>query len=528
MSLLARWISVSRPGLLPLAALALALSGCGGGGGGSSNNAGAIGAVTLAEAQPPPIVAAVRNGVSPFIAFVDLKLQPPIAGQPTLVHYSVESKPGSVARPVNVNYAMSYLKRRGYASADGATVTVPVFGLYANYANVVHIDLQRPTGSQQDLRVEIPTAAYTDPNGIYDRPNILKSRTAGDSLSFDYFYMKSALGSPVVVDTDGQLRWVVPAKTGSFTSLFHGNRFIVGDGASLRLLRLELDGTTNEAFLSAATDLTNFHHNLDPGKVGLLAEMNAQRNGVAAVESTLAEIDPDAGMVLKQWDLADILSRFMQSHGDDPTSFVRPGVDWFHMNAATYDPSDDTLIVSSRENFVVKIDYASGDLVWILGDPTKYWHGFQSLAARSLTLGAGGLYPIGQHSVSITHDGLLQLFNDGQRSANQPAGAPAGEIRSYSAVSAYAIDAASRTAVEARRFDYGQSIYSAVCSSAYQAPVGASMLISYAVADNATHARLVGLDESQNVAFDFEYATSECNTSWNAQPIPFEAMRFDE
>lgn len=519
-------MSVSRPNLLPFAAMALALSGCGGGGGGGSNNTGAISAVALAEA-PTSTVAAVRNGVSPFIAFVDLKLNRPIADQLALVHYRIESKPGSVARPVDVSYAMSYLERRGYASADGATVSVPVFGLYANYANIVHIDLQRPSGSQQDLRVEIDTAAYSDPNGIYDRPNILKPRTAGDSLSFDYFYMKSALGSPVVVDTDGQLRWVVPAKTGSLTSLFHDNRFVVGDGKSLRLLRLELDGTANEAFLSA-TALTNFHHNIDPGKVGLLAEMDAQANGVAAVESTLAEIDPDAGTVLKQWDLADTLSRFMRSHGDDPALFVRPGVDWFHMNAATYDPSDDTLIVSSRENFVVKIDYASGDLVWILGDPTKYWHSFQSLAAQSLTLGDGGLYPIGQHSVSMTHDGLLQVFNDGLGSVNQPTGAPAGETRSYSAVSAYAIDGADRIAVEARRFDYGQRIYSSVCSSAYQAPVGASMLISYAVADNATHARLVGLDESQNVAFDFEYASSGCNTSWNAQPIPFEAMRFDK
>lgn len=398
---------------------------------------------------------------------------------------------------------MSYLERRGHASAGGATVTVPVFGLYANYANQVNIDLRLASGSQQQLRVEIATAAYSDPNGIYDRPNILKPRTAGDSLSFDYFYMKSALGSPVVVDTDGQLRWVVPGKTGSLTSLFHDNRFIVGDNTSLRLLRLELDGTASEVFLSA-TGLTNFHHSIDPGKVGLLAEMDAQRNGVAVIESTLAEIDPDTGTVLKQWDLADSLSRFMQSRGDDPALFVRPGADWFHMNAATYDPSDDTLIVSSREDFVVKIDYASGDLVWILGDPTKYWHGFQSLAAQSLTLRAGGLYPIGQHSVSITHDGLLQIFNNGLGSLNQPAGAPAGDARSHSAVSVYAIDAAGRTAVEARRFDYGQRIYSGFCSSAYQAPVGASMLISYAVADNATHARLVGLDESQNVAFDFE------------------------
>lgn len=517
MSHLARLITASRPKLIPFAAAALALGGCGGGGGGNNF-------VTVEAGLPQPSVAAVRTGVSPFIAFVDLHL--PVAGTLTMVHYRIEPKPGSVSQPVDVNYAMAYLQRRGYAPTGGDTITVPVFGLYANYQNEVDIDVQPADGVEQALRVEIDTPAYSDPNGVYDRPTILKSRAADDSLGFDYFYMKSGLGSPVVLDTDGQIRWVAPLNMISLTSLFVGNRFVIGDAASTRLQRLELDGTTNETSLDAS-DLTDFNHNIDPGKVGLLSEADATHNGVADVESTLIEFDGDTGNVLMRWDLANILSGFMRSQGDDPTSFVRPGTDWFHMNSATYDPSDDTLIISSRENFVVKIDYTSGGLIWILGDPTKYWHSFPSLAAKSLTLASGGLYPIGQHAVSITHDGLLQVFNDGEGSVNQPTGAPSGETRTYSAVSAYSIDATQHSAVEARRFDYGQSIFSSFCSSAYQAPEGNAMLISYADADNGTHARLVGLDASQNVAFDFEYASSGCNTSWNAQPIPFEAMRFN-
>lgn len=74
-------MSESRPNLLPFAALtlALALSGCGRGG----NNAGTIAAI--AEAKPATVVA-MRNGVSPFIAFVDLELPPPVAEQLALVH----------------------------------------------------------------------------------------------------------------------------------------------------------------------------------------------------------------------------------------------------------------------------------------------------------------------------------------------------------------------------------------------------------------------------------------------------------
>lgn len=515
--------------LILCTAIALTLAGCGGGGGG-----GGIPAVAPASAPAAasPVVAdaatvvAVRPGVSPFIAFVDLRVA---AGEVlSSAHYRIEPKPGSVSRPVDVDYAASYLSGRGYAASlgsSGSTVTVPVFGLYANYQNLVDIELQFADGDVEPIQAKVDTAAYTDPNGIYDRPVILKARTAGAALGFDFFYMKSALGSPVVVDTDGQMRWVVPATMSSVSSTLHGNGFVIGDPQAPRVRRLEFDGTTRDTALQAP-DVTNFHHNIDPGKVGLLGEVDAIRNGVQAIESTLVEFDPDTGALIKTWDLGDTLSRAMQAAGDDPAAFVRPGVDWFHMNAATYDPRDDSVIVSSRENFVLKIDYASGDLLWILGDPAKYWHTFPSLEARSLTLGSGGLYPIGQHAVSIAHDGSLMLMNDGLASVNQPAGAPAGEARGYSAVSAYTIDAAGRGATEATRFDYGQSVFSSVCSSAYEAAADGSVLVDYAVADNTTHARLVGLDPGQNVVFDFEYPTTGCNTSWNAQPISFDAMRF--
>jgi len=116
------------------------------------------------------------------------------------------------------------------------------------------------------------------------------------------------------------------------------------------------------------------------------------------------------------------------------------------------------------------------------------------------------------------------LFNDGQGSLNQPAGASAGQTRTYSAVSAYSIDEKSMTAQEVWNFDYGQSLYSPFCSSAYESP-GQSILVDYAVADETTQTRLVGLDSSHNVVFDFEYPNvTLCDTSWNALPIGFDNL----
>lgn len=171
--------------LILCTAIALSLAGCGGGGGGGSIPA----AVSATAPAPAPevvteatAVVAVRPGVSPFIAFVDVKV--PAGEVLAAAHYRIEPKPGSVSRPVDVGYPAAYLSRRGYAagtassSVDSGTVTVPVFGLYANYANQVGIELQFADGDVEPLQAEIDTPAYVDSNGIYDRPRILRSSSS--------------------------------------------------------------------------------------------------------------------------------------------------------------------------------------------------------------------------------------------------------------------------------------------------------------------------------------------------------------
>ena len=343
-------------------------------------------------------------------------------------------------------------------------------------------------------------------------------------MGYDYIALKNMHGGPVIIDTDGAVRWVGPDVGDSTSTAFLDNGFEIGSQDSTVLTRVEFDGTVGQVTL-VAPSYSNFHHNIDAGKTGLLAEVDHLVDGVKHLESKVADVTT-AGVVLREWDVATIFSDYMRSRGDDPSAFVRPAVDWFHMNAAIYDPRDDTVIASSRESFVVKLDYQTGNIVWIFGDPTKYWYTFASLRDKAVLLPPDELYPIGQHALSITAAGELMLFNNGFASLNQPAGAPVGESRSYSAVSAYVIDAASLTAHEVWRFDHDRSILSQICSSAYEADDGQSLLINYAVADNRTHARVVGLDASRNPVFDFEYPTTSCDTSWNAIPLPLQHMEF--
>jgi arylsulfate sulfotransferase len=455
----------------------------------------------------------------PFIKFV------PLTGfdlsTVTEVHYTIAAKPGSVSKPVHVEYSMSALASRHYLIEN--SLTLPVFGLYAGYENQVAVELERGSGDAISFQLTIPTTDYVDPSGIYSQPNIVMPRAPDSTLGFSFMFIKSAIGSPVIIDTDGEVRWIAPGIPDSFSSTFTGDGFIIGDPGKPKVYRLGLDGRVSDGELPSSS-YTDFHHNIDHGKNGFLGEVDAASGGVKSLESNIIEFqDSSVISIANHWDLAAILTAHMSSQGDDAAAFVRPGIDWFHSNSAIYDSRDDSVIVSSRENFVIKLDYKTGAVIWILGDPTKYWYTFPSLRAKALTLLPGGLYPIGQHALSITSDGLLMLFNDGLGSANS---VPAGETRTYSAVSAYSIDEKSMTAQNTWNYDAGQTIFSAVCSSAYGAP-DKSILVDYAFADKGTQALLVGLDSNHSVVFEFEYPTSGCNTSWNARPIALDDLKID-
>jgi arylsulfate sulfotransferase len=528
-----RAITVRRSlvyGSLQVALLAASLSLLACGSNGAPPTQAASSDITIAGASPGGApLASTAQGVTPFISSVQL------AGASVsllqAVTFTIAPKPGATSAPVSVQWSISALDSRGYHK-NGA-INLPIFGLYAAYTNQISLVLQFNDGSTQTIPYTITTAAYTDPYGVYDQPTIIKSRAPGSALGFNFFLMKSTVGGPVIVDTDAEIRWAAPPGIVSAeSSIYAGGQFLIGSETSTDTFGLQWDGTQSAHTTLQPNTLAEYTHNIDPGKVGLLAEFSGVdsygNDGDAIVSEIVAQTDIAQQTIsvanVKTWDMAAIIETYMNSQGDNGAAFVRPNVDWFHLNATTYDPSDDTVIVSSRENFVIKVDYRTGNIVWILGDPTKYWYTFPSLRAKALTLAPGGLYPVGQHGISINSDGYLMLFNDGLGSINQPAGTPAGITRTYSAVSAYSIDAATLTATQEWGFDYGQTIYSAVCGSVYEA--AGSYLVNFSTAANFTRDRLVGLDAKHNVAFDFQYLSqTPCGTSWNAIPIPLDNLQ---
>jgi hypothetical protein len=459
-----------------------------------------------------------RAGATPFIAFA--RFRGSALSQVASVSFRIKPRAGATAAPVQVTASAASLRARGHVTPDG-TLELPVVGLYAGEANVVSVAFTMRDGTVHRQQVQVTTAAYVDPNHIYDQPTRLVPRDPGVSLGYSYIYLKSALGSPVVIDVDGALRWVGPAVPSSFSSTYADGIFVIGDANSTRVHQMGLDGQVTDAVVDLA-NTESFNHNITPGRDALLAGVNMQGDGVIESMSTIIEMTPD-GHVIRSWDFQKIIGDWMTRHGDDAAAFVRPGKNWLHLNAQVYDPRDNSLVVSSREQFVMKVDYDTGAIKWLFGDPKKYWHTFASLRALALDGPADTFWPIGQHSITLRDDGTFMVFNNGAPTCDQPKGEPPGQTRPYSAVTAYRVDEAARTVRSTWGWDHAQTLKSAVCSSAWEVHDG-SKLVNFAAADNVSHMHLVGLDANARTAFEYQYATKSCSTGWHAIPFSFEAL----
>ena len=455
------------------------------------------------------------DGPTPFISFVHLRFDPAVSV--SSAKFRIRPKEGSATRPVTASYASAYLEARGYLDNMAGKLTVPVFGLYAGRSNDVTVTVRYADGTSSKVKLAIQTVSYD--GGTYSNPVVVQPRLPGTTLSYDFILLKNYADAitPIIIDTDGEIRWVSPAGLASQSSILFDNAFYVASGTSL--YRTEFDGATTTVADYAALGVVGFHHNIDPGREGMILDVDTNYQ----IECVNLEVDKD-GNLLHMWNFADIIIAAMVAGGDHPHAFVAKAPnDWFHNNATTYRVSDNTLISSSRENFVIAVNYDTQEIKWILGDPTKQWYEFSSLRHYALTLGPNTLPPIGQHAVSIPGDQLL-LFDDGAASVDHQ---PPGETRDYSAVRKYQIDLTTFTATEIYTYNHDPAIYSPFCSSVYEDAPN-NYVIDYTVAGPYIYTGIVGLDGQGNLAFEYHYDELDfCGTAWNAIQIHWENVRLE-
>ena len=477
--------------------------------------------LALATEADDTTITIMGQNAGPTSLIVQLSLS---ASQTTVIRsigFTISPKPGSVTRPLSGSFSHDYLAARGNLDANTGDIFLPVYGLYANFVNTVTLTYFFTDGSSSNATTSITAGNFAD-SCNHATPTKILPRTNSTALSYDYFLVRGACSvSPVIIDTDGEVRWISPFNThliiGSSSTFFDNAVYVTRD---TQLYRVDLDGTVTSLADYSSYGVELFHHNIDPGKVGLI--LDADTNNFT--ESANLEVDA-AGNVLKTWNMAHIISAAMVAGGDDPDQFVfEQPTDWFHNNAVAYRRSDDTLIVSGREDFVIGLDYDSLKIKWILGDETKKWFEFPSLAQFSLALAPGGLPPIGQHAVSVTVDNNLLLMDNGRNSIFQM---PPGIDRKPSQPRKYALDVSALTATELNAYPGDEGIYTQFCGSSYE-DAKSNFLTDYAfvtIADGMV-AHILGYDATGAKVFHYMYESGGCGTAYNSLPIHLESTRF--
>lgn len=331
------------------------------------------------------------------------------------------------------------------------------------------------------------------------------TRNRGGDLGFGERY-----GLIVALDEAGDVVWYYRSdmRLNGFTRLRNGNLvYITHD---FRVVEIDWLGNVIAAWYAerrphgdargVAVDALTFHHAIVELPSGHLAVLGTQVRRIP--DYYTSETDPDAprttqpvmgdeivefrrsGEVVWRWSAFDDLDPYRIGYETFTLFWHRRGfpgaLDWTHGNGLTYDQRDDAFIVSLRyQDAIVKIDRATGDIVWILAEPSD-WP--RSLADRLLTPDGPVRWPWHQHAPSITPAGTLMVFDNGNYRA-RPFATPIEREHTYSRAIEYEIDERRKTVRDVWRSEGPgpDSIISVAMGSAERMPATGNVLVVYGV-----------------------------------------------
>lgn len=283
---------------------------------------------------------------------------------------------------------------------------LPIYGLYANYANEIIIEYQEEDNTIKKS-ITIKTDKLSDnmvlPTSIYaDKENL------GNDL---YFYTPSSIGYTCAYDINGDVRWyftnyalwkIDRLENGHL--LVSTERLINSPYYMTGLYEMDLLGKIYTEYSLEG----GYHHDYYEMENGnLLVASDDFNNDDGTVEDYIVELDRVTGDVVKTFDLKDILNM------KDGQSENWIAYDWFHNNSVWYDKETNSITLSGRhQDAVINIDYDTGDLNWIIGDSTNWSEEYQKYFFTPV--GEGEFeWQWSQHAAMITPEGYVFILDNG-------------------------------------------------------------------------------------------------------------------
>lgn len=420
------------------------------------------------------------EGYSPLTASIDLEINQPIE-----VQVAVLGKK-STATDVNLTYTVS-----------DTSFSLPVVGLYADYTNTVRVRFLDTDGViLEEALIMIETGSLSDklPEIIIEQAYTgtqLSPLTLVNSFSHSGDMLPHV---PFMFDAEGEVRWYLDYSTHpELNRLFievgliriaNGN-FAFCDSNTNRIYEVNLLG---EVIKTWTLHGYRFHHSLielpNGNFVITVDDLNKE-----TIEDVIIEIERSTGDLLTIWDLNESLQY-------DRTVLERENLpldrDWFHANGLFYDEDAHALIVSGRNQGVVKLTF-DNDVIWILS-PHNGWgrsgnnidlnqflltpldNRGEAIADSIVIIGAQAHIDFDwswyHHSPRINEKGHLLLFDNGLYRHY-------GTSANYSRAVQYEIDDTNMTVRQV--WDYGKNrsdCYSSIVSSVRAVEHNNSVLFS--------------------------------------------------
>ena len=278
---------------------------------------------------------------------------------------------------------------------------LPIYGLYADTSNEVVISY-----GDVEKRLEIKTEALPDdfimPTSVEAQKSMLDNEL--------YFFTPSSSGYTCAYDVNGDVRWYL-----TINALWEINRLSNGH------LMVSTERLVNSPYYMSGlyemdllgkiyTEISlegGYHHDYFELPSGnLLVASNDFNNDDGTVEDYIVEVNRNTGDIVKTWDLKDILNM------EDGKSENWTEYDWFHNNSVWYDEATNSITLSGRhQDAVINIDYDTGELNWIIGDPTNWSEEYQKNFFTPV--GDDFEWQWSQHAAMITPEGYVFILDNG-------------------------------------------------------------------------------------------------------------------
>ena len=284
---------------------------------------------------------------------------------------------------------------------------IPIYGLYPDSLNDVIVTLS----DGQTKTIQIKTDPLPEDLPLPTSINANKEKLGNDL----YFFTPSSEGYTAAYDVNGDVRWYLTTKNvWDIKRLKNGNLLLSSDRLMAPpyymagLMEMDLLGKVYTEYVFEG----GYHHDaveLPNGNL-LVAANNPDK---MTVEDYVIELDRLTGEVVKSWDLSTVL----------PTEAAKSENwtehDWFHNNSVDFDEENQAIILSGRhQDAVISIDYESGKLNWIVGDPTGWPEEMSSYFFTPI--GEDFEWQWSHHSAKVLPNQNLAIFDNGNNRSKDP------------------------------------------------------------------------------------------------------------